>query len=589
MNLTQSWVGYLDRSYEQIKASLLKRLTVLTPEISDHNESNILIVILSMFAGIAEQLNLYIDNMAKEAFIGTARRYTSMVKLVKLIDYRIKARIPATVVLTAIITDNTGAEVITPSTVTIPKGSIINSSNNLPFVLQRDIVIIGGTSTANGNASQYTTVSDEVLGTTTGIALQQVPLPQDYAHNSIVLTINSEEWTESDSLGLLLSTDKKFIVDILEDGNAYVIFGDGINGVVPPVGNTIYGTYNTSEGVLGNLPPNTITDLQADVATPLGLSVSITNRDYSSNGADFEGLEEIRNRAPRSIRTLYRAVTYKDYEDVGIQAPGVGKAIVKYCCGKAVDLYIAPTSRGVATPLLLDSTKTYFEDKRMVTTQVSINPAGITRIYIKGTLYGAQFYTADQVFIDAVQALNNEFGYDNSEINKTVKISTIITTLENLASVDSLDIAKIYIEPFLRPFNPVNIIPQITYSQISSKLRHDYRLIYHKDINSYDVYRDGVYVGNAVPGILFTTVAGDPLTMGFTIANNTNLSDMAQYSFVVFPTYPENFPDYSIEIDDFSVPIFDILESGVDTTVPVIFSDLQVVVTAGSTFKKPNC
>ena len=51
MKLTQNWVGYLDRSYEQIKRSCLKRLGTIAPEISDHSESNPFIIILPMFSG----------------------------------------------------------------------------------------------------------------------------------------------------------------------------------------------------------------------------------------------------------------------------------------------------------------------------------------------------------------------------------------------------------------------------------------------------------------------------------------------------------------------------------------------------------
>ena len=100
MALKNQWVGYISRGYEQIKKSLLSRLGETNPEITDHSESNILVIIIDMFSGIGEQLNYYIDNMARESFISTARRYSSIVKLTRLIDYRIKAAIPASVDLT---------------------------------------------------------------------------------------------------------------------------------------------------------------------------------------------------------------------------------------------------------------------------------------------------------------------------------------------------------------------------------------------------------------------------------------------------------------------------------------------------------
>ena len=86
MALKNQWVGYISRSYLQIKNSVLQRLSEIVPEVTDHSESNILVIIIGIFSGIAEMLNYYIDNMARESFITTARRYSSVVKHTRLIE-----------------------------------------------------------------------------------------------------------------------------------------------------------------------------------------------------------------------------------------------------------------------------------------------------------------------------------------------------------------------------------------------------------------------------------------------------------------------------------------------------------------------
>jgi hypothetical protein len=45
-------------------------------------------------------------------------------------------------------------------------------------------------------------------------------------------------------------------------------FGDGLNGAIPPLGQTIFGTYKVTEGDLGNLPPNTLTISQTSFLLP---------------------------------------------------------------------------------------------------------------------------------------------------------------------------------------------------------------------------------------------------------------------------------------------------------------------------------
>jgi hypothetical protein len=97
MALDNTWVGYLQRSYKSIKASILSRLEVLVPEVTDRSESNILVILIGAFAGLVEQLNYYIDNMARELYLPTARRYSSVVKIARLLDYRVMAKVGATV------------------------------------------------------------------------------------------------------------------------------------------------------------------------------------------------------------------------------------------------------------------------------------------------------------------------------------------------------------------------------------------------------------------------------------------------------------------------------------------------------------
>ena len=99
MALENKWVGYLQRGYLQIKNSILNRVRSSVPEITDFSESNILVIIVSMFSGMVEQLNYYIDQLLRESFVTTARRYTSLVRHARTFDYRIKAANPASTVL----------------------------------------------------------------------------------------------------------------------------------------------------------------------------------------------------------------------------------------------------------------------------------------------------------------------------------------------------------------------------------------------------------------------------------------------------------------------------------------------------------
>ena len=82
MSITNPWLTPYQRSYQQIKSKVLDKLKdIKDPKgntlITDYSEGNIFVLILSIFSSIAEVIHYYIDNMARETFFSTARRYDS--------------------------------------------------------------------------------------------------------------------------------------------------------------------------------------------------------------------------------------------------------------------------------------------------------------------------------------------------------------------------------------------------------------------------------------------------------------------------------------------------------------------------------
>ena len=280
MKLTQNWVGYLDRSYEQIKNSVISRLVKNTPELTDHSESNVLIIIVSLFAGIAEMLNYYIDNMAQEAFLGTARKYSSVVRLAHLIDYRVKARwYPSVDLLFTSRVNN----VITATTapIFIPQKTEVSDVNGNIFRTLRDAIIPVGQSGIYVAAAQYEENPNQSLGTSNGSANQSFLLPNDYVHNSARVVINSSQWNLYTSFGQMINTTQGAVVDIDEQGNAYLIFGDGVNGAIPDNGENILVSYWTTLGSRANSQPNTITKIISTIPVPATYTLVVNNNDYA--------------------------------------------------------------------------------------------------------------------------------------------------------------------------------------------------------------------------------------------------------------------------------------------------------------------
>ena len=109
--------------------------------------------------------------------------------------------------------------------------------------------------------------------------------------------------------------DRHYVLDHLSGD---IIFGNGRNGLVTPLGsgNVRMARYQTGGGLAGNRPPGTIIQLK----TTVPYVEKVTNTAAAVGGANAESLGSLLDRAPRSIRHRNRAVTLEDYEDLALLA-----------------------------------------------------------------------------------------------------------------------------------------------------------------------------------------------------------------------------------------------------------------------------
>jgi len=586
MKLTQSWIGWIDRSYEQIKASVLRRLTQKAPEISDHSESNLLIIILSFIAGIAEGLHLYIDNMRREAYIGVARQFKSVIRLSKLIDYTIKAKWYASVDLVFTLTDAQGnVKTYNGGNILIPKGTIVQSISGVRVKTLLDTYLIAKNSSVIITAVQYDEVVNEDIGTTNGNPGQAILLSDDYVHNSLTLFIDGEFWTLYSSFAIMGPNTKGFVTFIDEDLKAYAQFGDGTNGKIPTSGKQILASYKITEGASGNQPPNTYTQLMSAISMPdNSLQFRVSHAGYASAGTDFENIEDVRRNAPRSLRTLERAVTYQDYKDVTMLQPGVGSAEVRYCCGKFIDVFIVPKSKGTATSALTSVTQDTLNCKKMITTQVKVLPSGLSRVWIKAKIYAKPLFDSTQCLIDVLNALDAEHGFEASQINKNVVISDIVTTIELVNSVDRVELEEVRIEPYVRNLDQYVTPLNITFNSIpksDTNAHINYKIVYVG--GTFQIYKGSYLVSTISPGQSY-----QDNSVGITLKSGA-YSNGQTWEFIAFPGYPKIFPATLIEVKDYTLPMIDI-GPVVDPVIPrTIFGDIQVIGQTIQTSCLPPC
>jgi len=561
-DVKNDWVGYLTRSYFQIKTSLLGRVTTANPELTDHSESNIFIIFIDMMAALIEMLGYYIDNAAEEGFLATSQRRTSVIKHIKSLDYRIKARNPEQVDLT--ITWN--APVSTGFT--ISAGMNITSVTGIKFYSLADVLVSMGDTSTIVPIAQVTPINNSSFATTNGSINQRINLGTSYAHKTLQLTVNSIAFDEVNTFAFSDSTDKHYLVDIDIDGNAYAILGDGIKGVLPTISLPIGVLYYTTLAGDGRVGAGGFdkTTIIFNGSLPGGITVSNANTILaSSGGTDYESTENIRSNAISSVRTLDRAVTRQDYIDIIDNVNGVGTSDVHFCCGKTIDIYIVPSGGGIASSGLISSAQVEINDKKMITTFPVVNAAGQTNLVIKATVTAQKRKSIVDTKTQVINALLEWGSVSNQKINGAVRLSDIQALIDNQPNVDFVKLTALYTKPYARPISPtVHNLSWTNETRQPSIVTVKWRLEY--DGTNIMVFRDGVFQNNVSIGS--TYVATDNI-FTFTVNSATySIGDIWEFN-----TYPF--------LDDIQLTDFTILGVNED--------DLQITVNPASTNVTPAC
>ncbi len=540
-NINNKWVGYLDRSYQLVKAKLVGRLQVNAPELTDHTENNPLIIILSMFAGVSEMLNYYIDNLSQEAFLESARKYSSIIGLTRVLDYRVEASSPETVDIQFTLSDPAPA-----GGGFIPSGTNVQSDQSSTiFTTTLGLIIPPGETVGVALAKQSVLANQVSLGATAGTPDQRFGIPPNYERKTSSVSINLLPYIEVSTFAYSKSTDPHYIVDYNPAGNLYIQFGDGVKGRIPDTGFDVIFDFSVTDGPAGAVGANELVTILNPPTIP-GVSVITSNNPaQSAGGAPIEGIEEIRKNAPLHIRTLRRAVTYDDYTELALLYPGVFHALVQFCCGKTVDIFIAPLAGedgAIASKSLLNLIEVYFDDLRMVTTTVNTRPAGLSETVINLEVTPKFRRDPLQTKVDVEQAILAEYNYLSSSINRATRISDLLALVDNLDKVEFANIIALYTLPYPRPLLhgttlvwDRDILPTATRSSYKITLNSNQQVLISKD-NAFVLIQQ---IGD--------TYTDENITL--TVNDSALYTGGMEWTFEVYPYGVDQ------EVTDFTVPL----------------------------------
>ena len=440
-----TWLSYVDRSYQQIKVAILKKIAVDVPEITDHSEGNPFVVLVSVWAGLTEMLGYYIDNHARETNILTCRLWKSAVLIANNRDYRIKCRVAASVDLIFQIPNATTERLL------IPAYTLVKTYSNIEFRTIQDAYIEIGRNSVTVSARQIEFTDESYRAIAPFVPMFEMEISEtDIAFNSVQVEVNGLLWQRVDTLAYSIATDLHYTQDVNASNNTVLRFGDGITGAIPQ--NDIVATYRKTRGLQGNCAANTINKIEGD----LGIANLVTyNPNAASGGTNTQTIKDLQFSIPKALRTQYRCVTAQDFVDTALLCAGVNSAKVVFDCGKNIALYIAPVGGGIASNDLLLTVLKYIDDKRIITTKVDVFAAGEVRIKLNVSVKAKAHYRNNDVSQNVKDRLLEFLSYRKQSIGGQLEISDLYEIIESTKGVENSKIVEIQPLPYPRPANTI--------------------------------------------------------------------------------------------------------------------------------------
>ncbi|OPZ81565.1 MAG: Baseplate J-like protein [bacterium ADurb.Bin429] len=438
MTATRGRLPYLNKDYTALREELLARIPQLTDRWTDFNASDLGVVLLELFAGVADMLAYYLDTQAAECYLPTARQRQHVIDLCALINYRLHGPLAATTRVRFTLAE--------PATalITIPARTVCRAQGEdgpIPFETLSACTIFPGLQ--EGEVDAWQGERSTLLYTGTGLPAQRLPLTHDgIAHGSVEITSGGLAWTAVEHFVDSSPTDRHFRVETDGLGGTAVVFGDGRTGVNPTTGQSLTISYLVTLGPGGNLAPHRITELPSPpLVNGVPVSVQVDNPIPATGGADEETMAHARQWAPVVLRSTWKAVTRADYLALCMSFPGVAKArIVDLNTDASMRVYavrvcIAPAGGGLPSPALKAELYAFLETRRLVTVEVTIEDPVYRPIPVTATLYCTPDQSPDTVRLRAQQVLTEAFAFDRQEFGQAVYQSDLIVLLDGVPGV----------------------------------------------------------------------------------------------------------------------------------------------------------
>lgn len=459
-------LNYTNQDFWSMKSRLIEFTKQrFANQFTDFVESSMAIMLLENWAFVADTLSFKMDQIANEIFIDTVTEVDNAFRLCKLVGFNPNPPISAKSYWTASLTNpiTTDLNIVTPVRLSVNGGGqsisvelfSADSEGNPNF---DDDIIIPANSLVNASVVGLEGQTRTQIQSGSGARNQTIQSRfQSVIMDSARVIIDGVMWnkvdyfTESKPL-------KEYRIEYDSNYSAYFIFGNGVAGMIPPVGSQITLVYRTGGGVVGNLVSNSVQQSILLSVPGLGYQVPVFLNNYTKADFGYDGdtVEDIRRKLPTYLRTQNRAVTGLDYKTLTDQFATpyqgqIGKSVAVLrnhgCAANIIDLYILARKDAdmldVASDQLKKELYDYLESVKMITDYVCIKDGIIINVDVNISVVIDKFYRKfeDEYRTKILNKINSFFSIYRWEYGQSLRDSDIIKELSDMKELDRIDIS----------------------------------------------------------------------------------------------------------------------------------------------------
>jgi predicted phage baseplate assembly protein len=237
-----------------------------------------------------------------------------------------------------------------------------------------------------------------------------------------------------------------FTTSIAEDGKTVVQFGDGQSGARPPTGrDDVRASYRVGTGKGGLAAAEQLSLL---MTRPLGVK-DVRNPLPARGAQDPQVAADAASNAPRSVLTLNRIVSLRDYEDFAINVAGVGKATATWTWD-GIERGVVVTIAGLdgamieaGSPLLatLTSALRAAGNPRI---PLFVRPAHIGRFVLQAELVILANRVAESVVAAAETQLQARYSFEQRTFGQIISLGEVVEALHAVEGIVGVQVGRLH-------------------------------------------------------------------------------------------------------------------------------------------------